>query len=356
MKLRTWCLASLILLVSCAVVKAPGGGPEDKIPPAIAGIIPGPESTGIAGNSKVIITFTEKVDEESFKNRIITYPPLEFEKIDVKGVDVVISFKDDLPDTTICLLLKSGFKDHHLVINRENHIFFFSTLDSLDPGEISGKILFKQRPDSNGVAKIVQLKGDTLTDIFSEKESRISFADGFGNYIFKSLPADSARFLLWSFTDRDGDGRYSEGKEFAVLYPDTILISGNKQKLSNLDMNVIDPDEPGSIKGKIGNATGFPLLPLIRFDNILAEYDPIIATADTSGSFFARRIKPGSYIYSAFIDINADSLPGKYIDPEDSTRQLEEPAWHGIDTLRVAPGEEKIIEPIKLIRKKSDEN
>ena len=203
-------VAALALFTACAVVKPPTGGEEDKIPPSVAGMTPVPDSVGVARDSDITFSFSEKVDETSFKNRITTYPPIAFKKIEAKGNDVIVSFKEEFPETTICVLLKSGFKDDHLVVSMENHISYFSTLDSLDSGGISGKILFKHQPDSNGVAFIVQVRGDTLGELFREKESRIAFADRFGNYSFKALPTDGSRFMLWSFIDKDSDAILKE--------------------------------------------------------------------------------------------------------------------------------------------------
>ncbi len=186
-------IAALALFTACAVVKPPTGGPEDKTPPSLSSMTPSSGSVGVAKDSRILFSFSENVDGTSLKNRITTFPPIDFRKIDVKGKDVTVSFREELPDTTICVLVRSGFKDAHMVVSRENHIFYFSTRDSIDPGEISGKILFKHQPDSNGVAMLVQIRGDSIGDLFREQESRIAFADGFGNYKFKALPVNDSR-------------------------------------------------------------------------------------------------------------------------------------------------------------------
>ncbi|MBN2184582.1 MAG: Ig-like domain-containing protein [Candidatus Krumholzibacteriota bacterium] len=343
-------VAALAFFAACAVVKPPTGGEEDTIPPSVEGIRPAPESEGVARDADITFSFSEKVDETSFKNRITTYPPIDFRKIEVKGKDVIVSFKEELPETTICVLLKSGFKDDHLVVSRENHIYYFSTRDRLDSGVISGKIFFKHRPDSNGVAFLVQVRGDTIGELFREKESRVVFADRFGNYSFKALPTDSSRFLLWSFIDKDSDGRYSEGKEFAAVYPDTIILADSFPMKTGADMNVIDPDEPGTLSGVLRNLTGISRLPAIRLDRMEEKEAFIFAETDSLGDFIIRGIKPGSYLWTAFLDIKADSLPGEYTDPDDSTKVFEEPGYSPPDTLRIGPGEDKILPPVEITK------
>ncbi len=342
-------------MTACAVVKPPTGGPEDKTPPSVISTSPTADSTGVGRESDVVISFSEKVDGESFKSRIETYPALDFEKIYTRGTDLVINFREELPETTICVLIKSGFKDDHLVVSRKNHIFFFSTSDSLESGEISGKILFKQRPDSSGVARLVRISEDTISDLYREKESRTAFADKFGDYRFRALPAGGNRYLVWSFIDKDSDGRYSAGKEFATAYPDTILLSSLDRSIGSVDMNIIDPDEPGTIKGVIRNMTAFPGQGAVRFNNLEKEDIFYYAQADTTGSYFVRKAVPGIYQWISFIDLKPDSIPGEYTDPEDSTKVLAEPFVISADTLKIDPGEARVLATVELTTWEKDE-
>ncbi len=338
----------LALLCACAVMEAPSGGPEDKIPPSITGVTPASDSTGVAVDTRIVMEFSEKVDAESFKKKITIYPPVEYSKIESEENRLVITFSEEIPETTMCVVLKSGFRDEHLVENRENYGFYFSTRDRLEPGGISGKILFKQRPDSMGVVMAVELRGDTIRDLYTTKESRISFTDGFGNYLFRALPADSSKFLVWAFIDSDGDGRFSYGKEFAASRPDTILLTLSNEIVKGIDINVIDPNEPAKIRGIVFNRTGSSVNPVVRFDNIDPAEKDVFAAADTTGAFMAGKVKPGRYIFHAFIDIRPDSLPGEYTDAADSAMILEEPSWMMADTLSVGPGAEIILEEVVI--------
>lgn len=338
----------LLAATACAVVKPPSGGPEDKTPPTIVSVVPAPDSSGVSRTSGIRLTFSEKVDSESFKKRIVTYPPLEFDKIRTDGPVLEITFREELPETTICLLVKSGFKDAHLVENKRNQQYYFSTSTRLQSGEITGKILFKQKPDSLGVAKLIELRGDTLGDIYTADESRVAFTDAFGNYIFRALPSDSSSFIIWGFVDTDRDGRYSQGKEFALIFPDTLTLTGERNKTRGIDLNVIDPDEPGSIEGDVVNLTGFDMKPMLRFNNIAPGSEAVVARCDSTGSFIIMRIPPGKYLYSAFIDLKPDSIPGQYTDPDDSLLVLDEPAWNSPDTLFIDPGVKKSVGKIVI--------
>ena len=62
-------------------------------------------------------------------------------------------------------------------------------------------------------------------------------------------------------------------------------------------------------------------------------------------------IPPGDYIYTAFIDIAADSLPGTYPDPADSLMTLDEPFAVYPDTVNVPPGGALRLEPLYIQKK-----
>lgn len=333
----------------------PSGGPEDKTPPEITGITPAPDSTGVARNSFVELRFSEKIDGDSFKDRIAIFPPVDFDKIDVKGDRIEIKFREEFPETTLCLVVRSGFKDQHLVTSKKNGIFFFATTPALLEGEISGKVLFKREADSTSIVKLIELKADTITNIFNQPESRIAFTSGNGDYDFRALPADSSKFLIWAFRDGNNDGRYAVGKEFSLVMPDTFVLTPGRSRLRNVEINIIDPNEPGSLSGRVVDDTGIGILPMIRLESILPGEAPLIENADTLGNFLIKSVKPGRYVFNAFIDVNPDSLPGTYNDPTDSTVVLTEPSITLGDTLGVSPGENKVLPPVTLIRKSSDD-
>lgn len=292
--------------------------------------------------------FSEKIDGESFKDRIRIYPPLEFKDVKVKGNVLSIKFRESMPETTICVVLSGGYRDYHRVENKQDFIYYFATSPTLARGEISGMILFKNKLDSTGVAKIFSVPADSLIDFATSPESRIVFAGPNGGFVFRALPTDSARFLLWAFSDANGDGKYTSGTEFSAFHPDTIVLTETIHRYEDIMLNIIDPDEPGTIEGLVINDTGLPGPPTIRLEPLMPDEKPIVILADSTGSFIAAKVPPGSYIMSAFIDMRADSLCGDYAAAEDSTDIRAEPCLVATDTLIVKPGEKSALDPLTL--------
>ncbi len=341
-------LGAGILIAACAVMEPPPGGPEDRSPPSIVSTVPRSDSARVARDVSPVIFFNEKVDPASFKNRVFVYPPAEFDRLRVDGERVEIEFRELLPETTICILVRPGIKDYHRVESKQNYLLFFSTADSMARGEISGTVLFKDKPDSTGVAELFEVSRDTATALRSVARSRVAFAERDGSFVLRALPTDGTRFLLRAFIDRDGDGRYSEGSEFSTLRPDTFSLDGFRPARGEIRIVIIDPNEPGSIEGLIVDETQFGIPATIRLAPATRGARAIAARADSTGAFVLGSVPPGAYAVAAFIDINPDTLCGAYYDAADSTRALNEPCVSLPDTLRIKPGEKRTLDPITI--------
>jgi hypothetical protein len=341
-------MCGVALLAACAVMESPSGGPEDKAPPRVVETTPTSDSAGVARDVSLRISFSEKVDPQSLKNRVFLFPAVEFASLKVKGERLEIGFKSLLPETTFCLLIGAGIRDYHRVESKQNSFLFFSTADSIARGEISGAISFKNAPDSAGVAELFAVRADSVTDFHTAKRARIAFAGRDGRFTFRALPTDGSRFLMRVFIDRDADGRYSAGKEFAAILPDTVSLKRSRDRLEDIRINVIDPNEPGKVEGRVINETAFKAAPTVRLGPVKPGESALSAQTDSTGNFVLRAVPPGSYLVSAFIDLKPDTLCGTYFDAADTTKVLPEPCVTLPDTLRVKPGELKTLDPVSV--------
>ncbi len=342
-------LTIALAFVACAVMEPPSGGPKDETPPAVTGILPVPGSTGIDRNSSIRISFSEKVDGESFKKLVNVYPPLEFDKMRARDEEFEIRFLEAMPETTICVMIRKGYTDHHRVKGTQAIQFFFSTTDSLDAGTISGRVMFKMVPDSSGLARLVAVSAvDSTGDVTRAQESRVAFCGGDGSFTFEALPTDGTMFRVWAFTDRNSDTRYSPGDEFSTVLEDTFTLTSLMTSISGLEINIINPDEPGKIEGTIHDLSDLGIAPSALFEPLFEEGTPVFVRADSTGLFTVNAIPPGDYSFTAFIDVMHDSLSGYYPDPSDSTSTLAEPFAIYPDTVAVPPGELITLDPVYI--------
>jgi hypothetical protein len=345
---RTLLIFLSLFAVSCAVVQPPSGGPEDKEPPHVVSVIPAPDSAGVEREIEIRISFSEKVDGDTFKDRIRLYPAVGFDEIKVKGNMLLVRFAESLPETTMAFLLSAGYADLHGVRNKENFIFYFSTEPEIQDGTITGKVLFKDSIDPNGVVKLHEIVPDSTVSYKTDRESRIAFAGEDGSFTFKALPTDGTPFIMWAFSDKNEDGLYNEDKEFHKLYPDTLRFTSSRRMATEIFINIIDPNEPGRVTGIIVDETGLGPAPTVRFEPILPGEPALVVRADSTGSFVIQKMPPGRYLMQAFVDLALDSLCGTYRSPDDSTLTLREPCIELPDTLVIEPGGKKTLEPIIL--------
>ncbi len=350
-------LTTALTLLSCAVMEPPEGGPKDETPPEVIGIMPIPGSSDVDRNSSIRITFSEKIDGDSFKKLLQVYPPLAFDRIGAKGEIFEIRFREELPETTICVVIRKGYADYHNVKGTSAINFCFSTADSIETGSISGRNLFKMSPDSTGLAKLVAVSAiDSTGDVTRALESRVAFCGRDGSFSFESLPTDGTMFRLWVFIDRNGDTRFSRGDEFSTVLEDTFVLTPERPAIAGLEINIIDPDEPGRIEGTITDLTGFGISPSARFEPLFEDGTTLLVRADSTGLYTVHSIPPGDYTFTAFIDVISDSLPRSYADPSDSTRTLYEPFAVYPDTVVVLPGARITLDPIYVQKdSKTDE-
>ena len=93
----------LFQLWTCATRGAPGGGPVDRIPPEIIFSNPLSDSVNVSENlDKIIIIFSERMEESSVNSNIFISPYLNFQK-EWKGYDEIhLVIKDTLLESDLC--------------------------------------------------------------------------------------------------------------------------------------------------------------------------------------------------------------------------------------------------------------
>ena len=131
----------LLVLFSCASVKAPQGGPLDSEPPKLKSTSPA-TLTGLNQGQQITLFFNEFIKEESLKNAIELFPNVN-QKIDFEyyGKEVIITLPSNLDkDKTYVISLNSNLSDEQNVKLNENIVIPISLSNSINEGAIKGKI------------------------------------------------------------------------------------------------------------------------------------------------------------------------------------------------------------------------
>lgn len=131
----------LLVLFSCASVKAPQGGPLDSEPPKLKSTSP-TILTNLNQGQQITLSFNEFIKEESLKNAIELFPTVN-QKIDFEyyGKEVIITLPSNLDkDKTYVISLNSNLSDEQNVKLNENIVIPISLSNSINQAAIKGKI------------------------------------------------------------------------------------------------------------------------------------------------------------------------------------------------------------------------
>lgn len=247
---RLVCLAFLlfaIALISCATVEAPSGGPEDKLPPRVAGVYPAPNSTNLPNELLVKVKFDEWINPSISRSAITISPPLEKKiRTEVDGDELEISSRAILDEnTTYTLSIGSALKDLHGNALAEPFQLSFSTGPTIDSLKIVGRVMvteemFKAKqypsialypigPEREHRNYLKKYRDSLLVgpDTFPRftKEIPLFVTQSDSNGFFKLIGLRSGRYELLTFWDKNGNRRLELSEEDAGVYGEIFLDS-----------------------------------------------------------------------------------------------------------------------------------
>lgn len=237
----------LILLVGilygCANRVAPDGGPYDVTPPKIVGSNPENKSLNV-NKKRFVLTFDEYIQIQDIANKVIVSPPqLTQPKIMAIGKRIIGELEDDLlPNTTYSIDFTNAIVDNNEGNPLENFSYAFSTGNTIDTMEISGKVinirnhepmqnlLVGVHPDSAGWNAFM----DTTFNRMSRTGDRAQF-------IMRNMKEGSYR--VYALKENDGNYRHdmpTDGIAFLNELITTSSMAATRQDTTWIDSLTID--------------------------------------------------------------------------------------------------------------------
>lgn len=146
--------AFMAILLSCAKIGTPPGGPKDETPPVVVKSKPGNYSTDY-NRRNILITFDEYVTLKNAFTEFTISPPLEKNPVPyTRGKSVVIDLPTgELDSVTYTMDFGESIADNNEGNKLENFQFVISKQAHVDSFSVSGKVLnaFTQQPEEGGV-------------------------------------------------------------------------------------------------------------------------------------------------------------------------------------------------------------
>ena len=215
-----------ILLIRCANVVTPSGGPKDTKPPVVLESSPKNNSTNFDGKS-IHLTFDEFITLNNPSNNVMISPPMNKKPTyRTSGKTLIIRFEEPLkPQTTYSINFGDAIKDLHEGNIFSGYVFNFSTGEQIDSLSLKGKIISASTlsPSAGFVVGLYSDDNDTLTlDSlpYSIKPNYITTTDKNGNFEFSGL-ADKD-YLIFGIKDNNANLIFDLPNEEIAFYPDLV--------------------------------------------------------------------------------------------------------------------------------------
>jgi len=231
MKLATALFLPLILIVlSCATITTPAGGPEDELPPVLVKSSPDSGQRNFKGRN-IELTFNEMLQLNNPKEEIIITPPVG-KKTDFKLKDnrVIIEPEFELREnTTYTVTFREGIKD----ITEGNvaidpHLAF-STGPDFDSLYLEGTVkyaLSEKIPENVTVAIYAT---DTF-DIMQHSPEYFAKTDTAGNFRLTHLKAGTYR--IYAFLDKNKNLKLDSQSELFGFSSQPIILKTHVKKIA----------------------------------------------------------------------------------------------------------------------------
>lgn len=261
--------AALCLLVSCARVVAPAGGPLDTEPPLFLGSLPPPGLSATLPH-RIALEWSERIEPYSALPLIFPETP---HSVVFRGRTMQIELESPAPGTMLTLLLPVGISDTRGNGSPEPLNLVWTTADTAS----TSKLTFQASLQGGGEAPptaIVRLQSLPDTTVFT----RGAFPDTVGYGEIPWLAPGDYRILV--FDDRDGSRTWEDQTEPGVatrfsLEPGSTL---------HLDLVMAVVDTVGPV---ISNASA------LNTHQILLEWNEELSRTVPSADLF-RIMSPGN--------------------------------------------------------------
>ena len=235
------------LLVGCANVVTPSGGPKDVTPPVVLESSPANNSTNFKGKS-IHLTFDEFITLNNPSNNVLISPPMNKKPTyRTSGKTLIIKFEEPLqPNTTYSINFGDAIKDLHEGNIFKGYTFNFSTGESIDSLSLKGKVISASAlTPMDGM--IVGLYSDdnesvTLDSLpYKVKPSYLTTTDKQGEFEFTGL-ADK-EYLIFALKDNNSNLIFDLPNEEIAFYSDLVkpyYIDNQIITRSSVNTNLLD--------------------------------------------------------------------------------------------------------------------
>lgn len=322
-------LASCLMIAACATQVAPTGGPEDKLPPRVAGVLPAPKTANHPNELYVKLEFDEWINASIPRGAISISPPIEKKlRYEVHGKTLEVYSRAELDTgTTYTVTFAGGIKDLRGNALAKPFQVVFSTGATIDSLTLSGRVmvpdslvrkksypsvgLYLMGPDRESKRYLEKYR-DTVTHVLDslpmltkEEPLYLTAADSIGNFTFTGLKA--GRYRVIAFVDGNGNHKIEPSSELAGVWISDLQL--NESTRDTLWIPLADQDssllEMGTLSQPFANVLEANFTRPVYFDS---------SFADTANCYMTSA--SGDTLYPRLVYLGTGKAPRFYFDPK----------------------------------------
>jgi uncharacterized protein (DUF2141 family) len=205
------------LMVACASIGRPSGGPKDEVPPEFVRSNPEPGALNVDRN-RIDLWFNENIQLDDAANKVVVSPvQKETARVSANGRHLTVEFRDSLADSTTYVI---DFADAIRDLNESNILdgfaYEFSTGAALDTLTISG-MLFQARNLEPAQSMVVGVYSNLADSAISTlKMERVTKTNQLGQFTIRGLKPGA--YNIFAIDDKNSDWHWDRSENIA-FYP-----------------------------------------------------------------------------------------------------------------------------------------
>ncbi len=299
------------LLVSCANVTAPTGGPRDTIAPVRIHTIPIDKSINYAGKT-ITMEFNERIKTDKIKEQLIITPLIESDyEFKIKKNTIKLTFEEPFQDsTTYTLNFRESIQDITEGNPTKENKFTFSTGNYLDSMSIKGYVKELLTYDTLESIVIGMYKADDTVTIANGSPYYFTEIEEDGTYLIENIK--NGNYLIYAFEDANKNLKLETDKEIYGFVKDTIRLD-TMMVQQNIDLIHLD-------LSKFKTMTALPSGQYfdINFNKYITDYD--VKPINSPHRLLVNSAKENRSlrIYNNFTDIDSLQISFTAIDSIDT--------------------------------------
>ena len=212
---------SLLVVIACASMGTPDGGPYDEEPPVLMEAKPHIGATNVK-SSKITLEFDENIKlVNAFENVVVSPPQIQMPVIKSSGKRVSVELMDTLlPNVTYSIDFGNAIVDNNEGNPYEDFAYYFSTGDAVDTLAVSGTVLNAQ--DLEPIKGITVGLHSCIDDsAFTKLQfERVSRTDSKGHFIIKGIAP--GKYRVYALSEANNNYLFDQKSE-TLAFMDTYV-------------------------------------------------------------------------------------------------------------------------------------